>query len=546
MRTRTVPIILISFIVGAMAARQARRHSGSEEKTAPLTGVPDLADGMLGRDTGTAAAWKSLLSAGGQGISDRLVQAELASRATSQEMPRLLEYAGDDPRARELLLRRWAELDPSAAASWLEPLMKMDDWIWPERQAKDVETVFSIWAKNDPAAALAALRARSTVGNGIARTVNVLNRLLDEDMEAGVRLGGLTGVAMDLSQTYYRPNSVKWIRQDPVKAAALLSTLPEGEFRNWNLTAAIDALAKTDLAAAIALQERFPSLPRQEPTQDAREDFFKEWARKDLPALTAFLKDSADGRDQPMIKSAIAEGIAALDPREALDWTAGHLNGRQRAEAEKKILSDLARKNPDAALDYLNSLPRGTALSAAVETFSAALAESKADGLLARAGSLPEGDAKIALTAKAFEKMYQKDPGGMLTSLAAKPAPELPEGIWRQLGETTDNLQTGISRVDALPPGAAADFVHGLFQRNIDWMDFPKFSEALNSLADPAERSAAMDGAMPKLLLNNATQVAGWAKSLPPSERAQVADLMEKHIYNLTDNMRKELIAPLR
>ncbi|RYY52809.1 MAG: hypothetical protein EOO05_21590 [Chitinophagaceae bacterium] len=215
-------------------------------------------------------------------------------------------------------------------------------------------------------------------------------------------------------------------------------------------------------------------------------------------------------------------------------------------ETEKKILSDLARKNPDAALNYLNSLPRGTALSGAVETFSSALSEGGPDELLARAGSLPEGDAKKALAAKALEKMYQKDPGGMLTSLAAQPATELPEGIWRQLGETTDNLQTGISRLDALPPDAGPDFVHGLFKRNIDWMDFSKFSQALKSLADPAERSAAMDGAMPRLLLNNSTQVAVWAQSLPPSERTHVADLMEKHMYSLTDNIRRELIAPLR
>jgi hypothetical protein len=120
--------------------------------------------------------------------------------------------------------------------------------------------VFSIWAKKDPAAALAKLRASTPTGECITWTGTSLDRLLNEDMAVGVRLGALTGSTMDLTQTFYRPSSVKWVEQDPVKAAALLSALPQGDFRDRNLIVAISALAKTDLAAAIALQEQNPRL----------------------------------------------------------------------------------------------------------------------------------------------------------------------------------------------------------------------------------------------------------------------------------------------
>ena len=545
MRIRTVLIFLLSFAAGGAAAWRIHSHPAGASGLSASEGTGGLPEGAQDAGKDTASAWRVLLKGGGQGISDRLLQADLVSRATVREMPRLLELAGKDQVAREMLLRRWAALDPVGAAAWLEPLLKKGDWPGPEDRRSDVEIVFSFWAKTDPAAALAELRAGASVGNGILWTGDILTRLLNEDMAAGVRLGGLTGSTMDLTQAHWAPSRLTWVQRDPVKAAALLSTLPPGDFRDRGLHATISALAKTDLAAAIALQERFPRLEVLEFDQNARNDFYKAWAGKDLPSLMAFLNDKAAEKDQPALKAAIALNLGERDPRSALDWTAANLSGGLRTETVEKILGSLTRSNPDAALAYLDSLSPGTALNSAVETFAKSLPDSDPAALLAKAETLPEGEARKAITAKAYGQMYEKNPMDMLQNLASQPPASLPDGLWRQLGETTGDIDAGISRLAALPPEAAPDFVRGLFQRNIGWDDFPKFSRIMGSLSGPENRAAAIEAAMPRLL-HHAARVTEWAQSLPPAERSQVADQMEKHIYNLTDTQRRELITPLR
>ena len=546
MRIRTVLISLLSFAAGGAAAKRIHSHPVGASGLSASGGIGALPHGAQDAGTDPASAWRVLLKGGGQGISDRLLQADLVSRATVREMPRLLELAGKDQVAREMLLRRWAALDPVGAAASLEPLLKKGDWPGPEDRRNDVEIVFSFWAKTDPAAALAKLRAGASVGNGILWTGAILTRLLNEDMAAGVRLGGLTGSTMDLTQRHYHPSGVReWVERDPAKAAALLSVLPPGDFRDRGLYATISALAKTDLAAAIALQERFPRLEVLAFDQNARNDFYKAWAGKDLPSLMAFLNDKAAEKDQPALKAAIALNLGERDPRSALDWTAANLSGGLRTETVKKILSSLTRDHPDAALAYLDSLSPGTALNSAVETFAKSLPDSDPAALLAKAETLPEGEARKAITAKAYGQMYEKNPMDMLQNLASQPPASLPDGLWRQLGETTGDIDAGISRLAALPPEAAPNFVRGLFQRNIGWDDFPKFSRIMGSLSDPENRAAAIEAAMPRLL-RQAARVTEWAQSLPPTERRQVADQMEKHIYNLTDTQRRELITPLR
>ncbi|MES2709435.1 MAG: hypothetical protein V4726_22745 [Verrucomicrobiota bacterium] len=545
MRIRTVLISLLSFAAGGAAAWRIHPRPPAAAGLSVSGKTGGLPDGSPGAGTDAASVWQVLLKGGGQGISDRLLQADLVSRATVREMPRLLELAGKDQVAREMLLRRWAALDPAGAAAWLEPVMKMDRWPGPEGREKDVDIVFSAWAKTDPAAALARLRAGASVGNGILWTGTILTRLLSGDMAAGVRLGAMAGSTMDLTQSYYSPSEGKWVEQDPAKAAALLSALPAGEFRDHSLIAVINSLTRSDLTAAIALQKQFPQLSVETWNMSAKDDFFKAWAEKDAEGLTAYLNEAPE-KAQPAIKAALAQALAVKDPAGALDWAAGNLSGSARVETIDKILTRLTQKDPDAALVWLNTLNAGTALSSAVKTFTEALAGADPAALLAKAETLPEGEARKAITAKAYGQMYGKNPEDMLKNLASQLPASLPDGLWRQLGENTGDMDAGISRLAVLPPEAGPDFVRGLFQRNIEWADFSKFSRIMGSLSDPENRAAAIESAIPSLLHNQAARVTEWAKSLPPAERSQVADQMEKHIYNLTDTQRRELITPLR
>lgn len=492
--------------------------------------------------TGVVGEWERLNAGGEKGLARYLAQAGLAGRASAADMPRLLALMADsgDPAMRALLLRRWVELDPAGAGKWV--LSPGND------QGQEMELVFSAWAKKDPAAAMDGLRANSRTGRAFFTANKVLNRLLEEDLEAGVKFGALTGPSRGLDNVGYSVKPNGWVEKDPAKAAALLSALPPGEFRDVSLSQALNALAKTDFAAALALFEKFPNPGSRIRLGSTRGDFYKEWARRDLPAVTAFLNEKADPNERSSIKSAMVAAMGATDPLGTLAWAQENLRGGAQSGAALDILKKLSREDPAAALSYLDTLPAGGTLNGAVDAFVQTLPEGDAAAILAKAESLPEGALRTSLTAKAYEKMYAQDPAALLKNLASQPAASLPPGIWTELGGKTSSLEDGMKHLAAIPPDAAPEFISALFKEQIDsgQGDLEKFTSALSDLTVPEQRAAAMEGAMRLLVFFTRAKVSDWAKTLPDDERHFVAGLMEKNIVNLTPNQRKALIDPLR
>jgi hypothetical protein len=150
------------------------------------------------------------------------------------------------------------------------------------------------------------------------------------------------------------------------------------------------------------------------------------------------------------------------------------------------------------------------------------------------------------LTAKACEKMYQQDPDGLLTSLASQPASALPDGIWAQLGQITSSTEEGLRRAADLPAEAMPEYLKAVFRQNIQWHDTAKFTATMAGMTDPAQRAAAIEGAMENLAWLDPAPVAVWARSLPSGERRLVAGQMLRRLPLLTPQQKKELIEPLQ
>lgn len=545
MKPSLILTALLGFSVGGYAAWRVAAFPGKSSAPIAVTQAVDRPQGPPGGGSDVIQAWQALQAGGGQGMAGLFARSELISRASTSEMPRLLMLTDGDPLLKEMLLRRWAVLDPAGAAEWALPAKITDKW---KANDKDIGLVFSVWAQKDPVAALARLRANAPAGEARFWSGNILDRLFEVDMAAGVKFGALAGPNLTLGFTSYREASSAWIEKAPEKAATLLSTLPPGEFRDKNLIKAMEVLAKKDLAAAIALQEQYPTLQLDSGQRGNRSGFFSAWAAKDPAALTDFLNGKAEEIDRPAIKSALAQAMAEKDPRAALDWSAANLSGRNRSEVVNDILEKLTKANPQAALGYLDSLSAGTALESAVETFSKALTGDDPGALLlSQAGSLPDGAARKSLTAKAYEKMYEKDPDGLLKTLASQPAASLPDGIWSQLGGKSGSIADGMKHLDAVPPEEATEFVRGLFQSHIGKNDgLAKFTEAMATLTVPEQRAAAIEAGVRQQLWRGAGAVTDWAKSLPPAERGLVADQIEQHSWNLTPAQKREWIDPLR
>lgn len=529
----------IAGILGAFAWQSlhggADGHHHTAHPLSPRTAAPGLESG------GLSDQWAALLRQNSGSLAGQLAQAELVARAGSGDMPKLLELAAGNRAARELLLRRWAMTDPQAAAAWLTSTgaMKKIDGVFG---LDEVQTVYCVWAQKDPAAAMASLQARSDLNLRRLWSGSVLEKLLDEDMAAGVKFGALTGSGMSLSKVHYRGASPEWVKKDPARAVALLTAEAPGEFRNAYLGEAIDAMAATDLPAAVALLRKH----QKEVDGWVPEELFSRWARQDSAALDAFLDHEAAPGQKPAIRSALAREMSEKDPVAALRWSSENLDSGSREQVQSGILTKLAQSDPAAASTWLDSLSEGTALRGAVDRFTEALPDSSPEALLANAKTLPEGAARRLLTAKAYEKWYQSDPDNLLTSLAAQPSTTLPEGIWAQLGRNTTSTEDGLKRAAALPPEVMPEYLKAVFQHNIQWHEITKFTAAMAEVTEPAMRAAAIEGAMQNLTWLDPSPVAVWARTLPENERRLVANQLTARLPNLSAQQQKELIDPLK
>jgi hypothetical protein len=534
---------LAGLLAGGGAAAVYITFSNGSGTTSPGLDSVGLSDNLR---RGFQEEWTRLNAEGKRGVELQLCMAAMAAQATVGEWPGLLEMAGRDAGTRELLLRRWVALDPAGAAAWVAPLMK-GDWPGPPGREKDVEIVFSAWAKTDPQAALARIRAETVVGERVLWTGIVVNRLIAEDMEAGVRLAAMTGSSSTLEAVIYRGMDDKWVDRDPSKAAGLLAELPPGEFRDEGLRRIMNLLAEKDLDAAIALNAKFPCPGGGYYGGQPRDGFFRAWAARDPTAVEAYLNTQAAANERPVIKAALARGMAQTNPVAALEWAAGHLQGDSRAEVTGDILTNMTRKDPSAAMAWLETLTEGAALRQAVETYCKALPGQNAEGLLEMAQALPESPARAALTSRAYEDLYRREPDTFLQNLAAGETQDLPEGIWKDLGATTDQLEDGIRRAGLLPPEAGAEFVRGMFEKRISSNStLAGFAGAMEQLTDTGQRVAALDAGLEKLFWNNRSGLVDWARTLPESERAQVAAMVEKQGIWLSAGEREKLLEPLR
>ena len=520
------------------------------------TNVPGPVSTLLGSDkaasknSGILASWTALQSTALSGLPRRLALSSLVAQANSAEIPELLKLTDRDPAMRELLLRRWVELDPTAVSEWLAP--RMGGLLnGPDEHADDVTVVFSAWAERDPAAAIAKIRANAGKVHGIGFNILVLNRLMETDVAAGIKFGSLTESVESAVGIIWNPGSFDWVRKNPAKTAELLSALPPGEFRDVSLRKTIAALAKNDLRGAIALQQKFPDLAGLAHGQGAnwRADFFAQWAKADLAGMTAFVNDKAGGETRQDMKEAIAKNLGEKDPEAGLAWAAENLSGDRRHEAVKEILTRLAKDNPEGALRYLDSMPGGSALNRAVETFSGTFPADDFAGLLSKAGSLPEGAARQSLTAKAYEKWYQKEPAALLQNLAQQDPGSLPPGIWGSLGQQTGSITEGVERLETIPPESSVEFVRNLCQRHFGMNDpLEKMTQAVDEFKSPGHRAAAIEALSNRWYWWRGVQgLIDWAAALPSaSERKIVADQILKNPGGLTPAEREKLVAPLR
>lgn len=492
--------------------------------------------------------WRSLVAAGKHGLSRKLCLAEMVAKARSGDYARLLELVGKDSDSRKFLLRCWAESDPVGAAEWAAPIFK-SRWAGHDEREDDVAIIFSTWGKKDPESAMAFLKANTVMGEFTFWAGCAVERCLDEDAEAGVRMGALLGSSVTLGGVHCRGIQHDWVRNDPARAAKLLSTLPPGEFRDNGMTVAVNELSrsKSELGQAIQLHRKFPPHSAEHVDGRNRSLLYQEWAGKNPDSLSEYLKNEAPPRERKIVGEALATVVAKNDPVGAMTWARDHLQGGPQATVIAGILRDIAVDDPQVALGYLATLPLGSTLQTSLDAFSRALSDRGSAALFEMAESLEEGPVKAGLRTRAYLQEYESNAETLLRKLASTDAANLPEGIWQRLGERTGDVAVGMKGLELFPPEAAKEFVGGLFTTLTEQgFGMHQFTESLAMLKEPAWRLAALESGTGVLVERYPLLLVDWAKSLPAAERETVARTIEKSSGWMAADDRRKLVAPLR
>ncbi|MDB6069265.1 MAG: hypothetical protein JWL81_436, partial [Verrucomicrobiales bacterium] len=484
------------------------------------------------------------------GLSKKLCLADMVAKARSGDFPRLLELVGKDSDSRKFLLRCWAESDPVGAAEWAAPIFK-SHWAGQGEREDDVAIIFSTWGKKDPESAMAFLKANTVMGEFTFWAGCAVERGLDEDEEAGARMGALLGSSVTLGGVHCRGVGQSWVVKNPARAAELLSGLPSCDFRDAGMSIAINVMSmsksKTDLAQAIQWHRQFPSQSGEQGKGWNRSTLYQEWAGEDPDSLSEYLENEAPPWERNIVGEALAKVVAKNDPVGAMTWARDHLQGGPQATVIAGILRDIAVNDPQAALGYLETLPPGSTLQTSLDSFSHELSDRGSSALLEMAESLKEGPVKSGLRTRAYLQEYDANAETLLRKLVSTDAANLPEGIWQRLGERNGEIAAGMKGLELLPPEAAKEFVGGLFTTLTEQgFGMHQFTESLAMLKEPALRLAALESGTGVLVGRYPSLLVDWAKSLPAAEREAVARTIEKSSGWMAADDRRKLVAPLR
>lgn len=230
-----------------------------------------------------------------------------------------------------LVLRRWTENNPRAAADWVST--------WPAGSPRQeaVHDVAVVWA--------------GQTLSGAAEWA----RQLPDDLE---RQDGLSAVAYEAAQT------------EPLEALRLALELPESQVRIDLIAHTVRQWATRDSQAAVA--EWAGQLPEPESDLRARvlADVAIAWAESDpVGAATLAIHSVPAGKPQADALVGIVQRWVQNEPEKAATWVEAFPEGPLRDASLEELVKLWADRNPEQPGNWLNGLSPGPARDVAVGAY---------------------------------------------------------------------------------------------------------------------------------------------------------------------------------
>ena len=277
--------------VGAMIIAGAGGSAGSASRATPrsdpvVAPSPSLPAGAV-RFRATPPDSALTAAAAPEEEIEALV-ARLDGRLIPEMLERLAADGSDDRFARGcvVLVRRWAETDPLAAANWAgrQPMGHL------RREA--LENVMIMWARADPLAAAEWILRAPDDGEWPALLVQVLSEATRGVPEEAAALALTLPRTTETDAVALRA-AAEWAVHSPESAVTWALTIPDEELRARVVGAIAGTWADRDPgAAARCVIER---LPEGRPQQDAITGIVQRWRQVDARAAWQWVRELQAG-----------------------------------------------------------------------------------------------------------------------------------------------------------------------------------------------------------------------------------------------------------
>lgn len=362
-------LVTLAWLGGRWAGRSLGAEAPPASPTAAVRSRPHTPESV------NMAALLERTRAQPGGLARRLALMKLADEADLGDLPALLSSGALSGEEMFHHVRRWAARDPAGCWAWYEREgAAAMGWLSP------TNLIFAQWARQDPVAAMAALRAtrrerRTSAADGLLEAW-----VLDEGKTAAALAPYLDELApLSNAPTY-------WVtKQHPERMGARLLALPPGTARtefirkfgagffekNWSAAVAWSASIPEPDRSALLAQSAATALN----TKSEVRFFGNAGPPTPNPERLAWAQQWMTLEADPAMRSRLGplyvDSLAASDPAAALDWANSNLGGLTLSRAIGKIIETQAATDREAALDLIDSLPPGGVRTKATDAFVA-------------------------------------------------------------------------------------------------------------------------------------------------------------------------------
>lgn len=496
------------YFVGADHSRSGVSHSGIPATPIPERDLQTTAAGLSSTAIGRVIAGKSEFrrQASLHQYADSLDAAAMPG-AINEAMQLPLQYRNG---ALAVLFARWAELDPAAAAKYVDLLPASAD---PERLRGVVVTA---WAEKDFAAALAWARA---LEKGTARNESLT-------VLAGALAGSDPAAAMNLIQENFSRRESERVFEK------VFSVWAETDFAGA-LTAAreITDLALRECALRATLTQHIEKNPRA--VFDTIRNFkvgdfrwsvgrraIRRWLERDFAAARDYVLALPQGSLRAFQIDVLAAEMARRDPREALAGV-DQLPEEDRSAVAIGIFESWGQRDSAAAMEAVRALPDGEMKQGAIGRIVQSLMETDSNTALEIFKEFPIGETRDSFASSIGSQLAEIDPARAADWYSENGSSKHRKDVLTQILAkwTRSDPNAAMEWVVGLPDAAAMGDVIQYIARELAGEEPEKVALQIEQLPIDSQR-AAVRGVAQQWSFSDPEAAANWASGLR-DEKAQ-------------------------